>query len=228
METKKSPSLLFVPLLLLTVVSLACSLGSQAPVATGVPVATSAPATAVPTLSGDPTSVVVHAFQLLPTLSYRKQEWFASGQGGTLDTTQPPTLVAEFTPPNNSYVVWGENEYLTLGSNFYSRTTGGAWSLDVPGALNQNAAEQMSATLTKMLQDGSFKAVAAGSDSVNGVPAQVFQVNLKADPGITISMQLWIGGDGRLVKMVLEDPNSGQVLDVSLYEYDPGIQLPTP
>lgn len=220
-------------LITLTITQFACNFGIQAPNAapqSQSPDNTLSP-TLVPVLSGDPTTIVVQAIQILPTLSYRKKEWFTDSQGNPPDTNQPPSLVAEFTPPNNSHVTFRDVEYITVNGNFYTRQTGGNWQLSVPDAAPQDVAVKVAEMFTQALQSGGITIEAAGSDSVNGAAGQVFTVNGQLDVDgtpFTISGKVWIGNDGRLLKMELSNPANQQVMDISLYEYDPSITITAP
>ena len=202
-----------------------------------VPTNTSVP-TVIPTqppapaaLSGDPTSIVVNAVQQLPTLSYRKNEWFTSSQGNPPDTSLPPDLVALFTPPSNSYVVWGTNEYLTLDGTFYSRVTGDAWEVSVPGVTALDAAKKVAASFMEALTAKTMSIQAGATDTVGGLPTQIFiisgSIDVDGNP-YPILAKVWIGMDGRLVKMEMDMVDTGMAFDISTYEYDPSIQLPKP
>ena len=194
------------------------------------PVPTQVP-TSLPTLSGDPKTIVTNAIQILPTLTYRKNEWFADTLGMALDLGNPPTLVAEFTPPNNSFVVWGSNEYLTLNGSFYSRKSGEAWVADVPGAVSQSAAVTFAAMVTSALQSDTLTIRAAGGETVNGVPTKKFQYDGTVDAGndtVQVSGKVWIGEDGRMLKLECDMADTGVAFDLSTYEYDVSVQMPAP
>jgi len=202
-----------------------------------LPTSTNSPqSTTMPTLSGDPASIAANAIQILPTLSYRKREWVMDSQGNPPDPSQPPALIAEFTPPDNAYLVMGDIEYLALNGNFYSRKSGEAWApyawvTDVPGAVSQSSAINLPPYFTQALQKGELTIQAAGTDSIAGVWTQVFQASGEVDFGGTpmaVDGKVWIGGDGRLLKMELDQPDSGAQIYLSLYEYDPDIQMPNP
>jgi hypothetical protein len=188
-------------------------------------------ATQAPTLSGDPATIVSNALSILPTLTYRRTEWFAESANSVVDPSLPATMVGEFTPPDNFYVVWGTNEYLNLDGKAYSRQTGAAWTENASGADNQDTITALAAMIIQAIQSQSLTLQANGSETVAGVSCQVFTMTGQVDAGgvaVPISIKVWIGADGRLVKMEIDDPDTGTILDISLYEYDPTIQLPTP
>jgi hypothetical protein len=226
----------------LTAITVACS-GNATPQVNPtlaqvvVPSTTSTP-TAIPTqpavpatLSGDATSIVVNAVKQLPTLSYRKNEWFTNGQGDPPDTSQPPDLVAELTPPSNSYVVWGTNEYLTLDGSFYTRVSGDAWQVSLPGVTALDAASKVATSFTEALTGGTMSIQAGANDTINGLLVQIFiisgSIDVDGNP-FPILAKVWIGMDGRLVEMEMDMVDTGQAFDISTFEYDPSIQMPTP
>jgi len=202
-----------------------------------VPTNTSAPTVAPTkqpapaTLSGDPTSIVVNAVQLLPTFSYRKNEWFTTSQSNPPDTSLPPDLVALFTPPSNSYVVWGTNEYLTLDGSHYERVTGEAWQLYVPGVTALDAAKKVATSFIEALTAKTMSIQAGATDTINALPVQIFiisgSIDVDGNP-LQVLVKVWIGMDGRLVKMEMDLVDTGMAFDISTYEYDPFIQLPKP
>ncbi len=224
------------PILMLTALTLACIFERNVRVNPSQTPTNSLQPSAIPTLSGDPTSIVANAIQILPTLSYRKREWVMDRQGNTPDQSQPPALIAEFTPPDNAYLVMENVEFLAMNGNFYSRQSGEAWVSyvwvsDVAGAVSQSSTINLTPFVTQALQKGELTIQAGGNDSIAGVWTQVFQVSGEVDYDgnpMTVAGKVWIGGDGRLQKMELYQPDSGVRFYLSLYEYDPGIKMPSP
>ena len=231
----KHKNILF-PLLAIMVLAVACNLSTIIQINPTQPPTTGPKSNTLPALSGDPKSIVANAIQILPDLSYRKSEWVVDGQGNPPDLSQPPVLVAEFTPPNNAYVVVGDDEYLALNGAFYTRKTGETWvskewASDMPGGVSQPTATNMAVVYIQALQKGDLTILRAGNDSIAGVPTQVFQVSGQMDfygTPTTVAGKVWIGDDGRLVKMELDLPDNMGLYYLSLYETDPGIKMPTP
>ena len=89
----------------------------------------------------------------------------------------------------------------------------------------------MVAVYFQTLQKRDLTIQTAGNDSVAGVPTQVFQVSGQVDfygTPTAVAGKVWIGGDGRLVKMELDLPDNMGLYYLSLYESDTGIKMPTP
>ena len=93
MKTLSKTSPVLFAMLALMVGQFACNFSAQPPATipqvpgnTLPPTTASAPPSAS-ALSGDPTAIVTPAIQTLPTLSYRKKEWFTDSQGNLPDIT---------------------------------------------------------------------------------------------------------------------------------------------
>ena len=220
--------------LLLVILAASCSLPITIQVNNPQPSTNNPQSNTLPTFSRDPVSIVSNTLIVLSSSSYRKREWVADQQGNPPDLSQTPVLVAEFTPPDNAYVVAGDSEYLALNETTYTRQTGEAWvqgAWDLPGDISYPAATNMAAFYIQALKEGTLTIQAEGNDSIAGVSTQVFIVNGQVDfDGTPMSVvgKVWIADDEKLVKMELDLPDSVGLYYLSLYDYDATIKIPAP
>ena len=94
-----------------------------------------------------------------------------------------------------------------------------------------DAANKVATSFMEALTGGTMSIQAGANDTINGLPVQIFiisgSIDVDGNP-FPILAKVWIGMDGRLVKMEMDMVDTGQAFDISTYEYDPSIQMPTP
>ena len=150
------------------------------------------------------------------------------------------TATAEFVSPNlmhlTTYIAGQTMEELVVSDTLYLNM-GGKWTTASGFSGNILGMTNFVQTIsqTEQFATSIVGAQALGADSVNGVPTQVYQYQLRnsAHP-LTSTLTIWLGGDNLPYRIDSASPISatGQVLtttaSVLYYDYNAAIVIPTP
>jgi hypothetical protein len=182
---------------------------------------TAAPTTAPLTAAGDPRQAVLNALHAMAQAgAYRVHSTTTTDEGNTIQ------ISGEVILPDRFHLVMNGREILIIGNK-----TGDQWTefpVDV-GSIVSGFMGGMTAEMEKSISD----VESVGPDTVNGVPAQVYQYtsSFKAgDQEVKGTAKLWVGvANGLPIQQEVDGEFAGiKSKTVQEIEYDPSIKIEAP
>jgi hypothetical protein len=183
----------------------------------------------------DPKAVLAKAIRALGAKPHRMRVFVVPLGGGGAGSN--PATIVEFIPPDRYHTtVFMEGrtlETIKIGTQHYLKGADGRWVPSKPLG-NPASAAQMMEKMMRDLEEGKFETKLIGNETLNGVPAQVYQMNgvvKMNNVDIQGRNKLWIGPDGLVLKQESEAGAPGQapqMKTIQTYEYPANLRIEAP
>jgi hypothetical protein len=141
-----------------------------------------------------------------------------------LPNAQTEILLEVVQPDRFHSSIGGQIEMIAVGSNSYVKVSGSAW-MKAPGADAGGVSLQ---DISSKVFHGVQSAKPAGTETIDGVETNIFDVVSAAPNGAKVKQRVWAGKSDGLPRKIEESRGTAPPVTIFFYDYDESISIEEP